>query len=184
MTPARKKYLTGIVLLISVLAPVALGVRFYRRLPDGPLALGTVIPPLSAQPVGDANLLPVEGRRVLLFFSPSCSYCEEVITQLGQLRENHPDWFSGDKALRLVLISIAGRSETEAFARKSAWPVYHDPDRQSLKVLHGVGVPYLALVDEQGLVQYRHQGVRGLAVHEALLDAFYRTGRSLADKMP
>ncbi|MGE0131585.1 MAG: TlpA family protein disulfide reductase [Blastocatellales bacterium] len=174
----RKKRLVGIALLIIVIVPVMLAVHFYRRLPGAPLALGTALPPLTAQPVGGATPLPQQGRRVLLFFSPSCSYCEEIIAQLGQLRERHPEWFSGDEALKLALISIADRSETETFARRVAWPVYHDPDRQSLKALHGVGVPYLALVDENGLVRYRHQGVRGLTAHEPLLGAFHRTGQA------
>lgn len=182
MTPTRKKLLVGIALLIIVMVPVALAVHFYRRLPGAPLALGTPLPPLTAQPVGGANPFPQQGRRVLLFFSPSCSYCEEIIAQLGRLRERHPEWFSGDEALRVALISISDRSETEAFARKSDWPVYHDPDRQSLKALSGIGVPYLTLVDEHGLAQYRHQGIRGLAAHEALLGAFHRTGRALSSQ--
>lgn len=77
----KKKILLGTALLVVIAIPAALGVRFYRSLPSATLAVGEVIPTLEAQPVGGAPPLPQQGRRALLFFSPSCSYCEEIVSQ-------------------------------------------------------------------------------------------------------
>ncbi|PYT07942.1 MAG: hypothetical protein DMF60_06040 [Acidobacteria bacterium] len=172
----NKKSFTGLALLAVVVVPAALGVRFYRSLPAEPLSVGIVVPQFDVEPVASATALPREGRRVLFFFSPSCPHCEETLLQFGQMRDAHPEWFSGDRGLKWIFISTAGKDETTAFAEAASWPVYYDAERRAMKSLRGVTVPYLVLVNEDGLVQYRHNGGRGLSQQEALIGMFYQTG--------
>ena len=176
MIPKNKKWSTGLAMLVVVLLPAALGVRFYRSLPAEPLTVGTVVPQFDVEPMATASVLPREGRRVLFFFSPSCPHCENMLLQFGQFREAHPEWFSGDKGLKWIFISTAGKDETTAFADAAPWPVYYDAERRAMKSLRGVGVPYLVLINEYGLVQYRHNGESGPSQQEALIGMFYQTG--------
>ena len=99
MSQTQKRRLMGVVLLLAVAIPAALAVRFYRTASRKPIAVGATLPLLMVQPVGGAPEWPNSGRRILLFFSPSCSYCEETLTQLRQLRERHSEWVTGDAAL-------------------------------------------------------------------------------------
>lgn len=176
MSRVNKKLLAGVALLVVVAVPATLGVRFYRSLPREPLRVGTVVPQFDVEPISSATELPREGRRVLFFFSPSCPHCENTLSQFAQMREAHPEWFSGDRGLKWVFISTAGKDETTAFADAASWPVYHDAERRAMKSLRGVTLPYLVLVNEDGLVQYRHNGERGLSQQEALIGMFYQTG--------
>jgi hypothetical protein len=172
-----KKRLVGIAVFVVILIPITLAALLYRKLPKAPLAMGATMPVVAIQPIGGAEAFPRQGRRVLLFLSPSCSYCEEMVKQMGELRGRHPEWFSGPAAFKAALISISDPELTESFAASVTWPVYRDVDRRVLAALHGLSVPYLVLVDENGSVQYRHLGIRGLSTHEMLLADFYQTGK-------
>jgi len=178
MNQRNKKLLLAAGLLAVCGVPAALAVHFFRLLPGEPLAVGGEVPEFEVLPVGGAQAAPRGGRRVLLFFSPSCPHCDPVLAQWGQLRERHPEWFAGDDALSLTLISVTGKEATAAFAAVSPWPVYYDPGRRAIKAVRGVSVPYVVLIDEQGRVRYRRHGPRSLAQDEALLESFYETGRA------
>ena len=179
----NKKRLIGIVLSALIIVPAALAVHLYRGLPDEPLAIGSRVPEFQVDPVRGAEPLKQQGRRVLLFFRPSCSHCQATIAQFNQLRSTHPEWFSGDKALTWALISVSDEAETNAFAESMpSWPIYQDRDRKAMTDLRAVGVPYLVLVDEKGIVQFRQTGQRGPGQQEALLNSFYQTGVITEDK--
>lgn len=172
----NKRLLSGLALLIAVFVPAAFGVRFYHSMPAEPLKLGTLVPQFDVEPAAGSTELPREGRRVLFFFNPSCSHCENMIQQFEQMRETHPEWFSDAGGLKWAFISTAGKDETIAYADAASWPIYCDRGRRAMKSLRGVSVPYLVLVDEHGLVRYRHNGERGPAQQEALIGRFYQTG--------
>jgi hypothetical protein len=176
MSHVNKKLLAGLALLVAVVVPAGMGVLFYRTLPREPLKVGTLVPQFDVEPISSATVLPREGRRVLFFFRPSCPHCENTLLQFAQMREAHPEWFSVDRGLKWIFISTAGKDETTAFADAASWPVYYDAGRRAMKSLRGVTVPYLVLVNEDGVVQYRHNGERGLSQQEALIGMFYQTG--------
>lgn len=152
--------------------------RFYSRLLSAALDLGEALPSFQVQAIGKAESFPSQGRKAILFFSPSCPFCEEtIVNQLEQFRQSHAEWFSGDHAIKWAFISVGTFDETNAFAEKASWTVYADPDRKAMRQVRAVGIPYLLLVDEQGRVQYRHNGMIGKPQQEALLSEFFTTGQ-------
>ncbi len=178
MLAIPRKLVILLALLFVLSVPTAWGVWKYNRLPSAPLSLGEALPFFQAQPIGKAAALPQDGRRAILFFSPSCPFCEEtIVNQLEQFKPNHPEWFSGDLAIKWSFVSVGTFDETNAFAEKAGWAVYADPDRVAMKQVRAVGIPYLLLVDEQGRVQYRHNGMVGKSQQEALLSEFFATGQ-------
>lgn len=182
MTQTKKKSLLGLILLAVIIVPTVLAVRLYRNLPSEPLAVGAALPHFEVEAISGAGPLAQQGRRVLLFFSPSCPHCETTIAQLDQLRARHPEWFSGDQALKWAFISAADKDETAAFASTTSWPVYYDANRTAMRSVRGVTLPYMVLVNEKGVVEHRHNGAREIAYHEALLVEFYQTGHIVAEK--
>jgi hypothetical protein len=178
MRPDYKKAVIVATLLLLLAVPVVLGMRFYSRLPSAALDLGESLPTFQVQTIGKAEKFPSQGRRAILFFSPSCPFCEEtIVNQLEQFKQSHSEWFSGNHTIKWSLVSVGTFDETNAFAEKASWNVYHDPERQAMKEVRAVGLPYLLLVDEQGHVQYRHNGMIGKAQQEALLSEFFATGQ-------
>jgi hypothetical protein len=158
MTRTNKKRIAGSLLFLLILVPVALAVRIYQGLPGEPLKVGATAPRIAADPINGAGPLPQSGRRVLVFFSPSCAHCRNTLAQLSLLREEHKEWFAGSSALQWAFISVAGRDETEAFARGESWPIYHDASRAGFKSMGGFALPYVVMLDEEGLVRHSHKG--------------------------
>ena len=173
MTLTNKKRIAGSLLLLLILVPVALAVRVYRGLPGEPLKVGTPAPRIAADPINGASPLPQSGRRVLVFFSPSCSHCRNTLAQLTLLREQHPEWFAGSSALQWAFISIADRDETEAFARGESWPIYHDASRAGFNSMGGFALPYVVLLDEEGLVRHSHKSEVAIDHLGSLLGSFH-----------
>ena len=182
MIETKRERLIGMTLFLILTVPTVLAVRFYRNLPNEPLGVGAALPQFEVEPMRGASAMPRQGRRVLLFFNPSCPSCKQTILQLDILRVRHPEWFSGDRGLACALISVAGKDETDAFAESISWPIYHDANRVAMKSVRGIGVPYMVLVDENGLVQYRHNGELSMSGFEVLMSAFYQTSRAPANK--
>ena len=179
-----QKLLIILGLLVLLIVPAAFGMRYYFRLPSAPLSLGEPLPLFQAQPVGKAAALPSQDRRAILFFKPSCPYCEvTIVNQLEQFKTGHPEWLSGEQALKWSFISVGTLDETNAFVEKNSWDVYSDPDQKAMNQVRAVGIPYLLLVDEQGRVQYRHNGMIGRAQQEALLSEFYLNGKVTQTKI-
>ena len=148
MSTVSRKVIIWLALLFVLGTPAAWGVWKYNRLPSAPLSLGEALPLFQAPPIGKATALPQAGRRAILFFSPSCPFCEEtIVNQLEQFKQTHHEWFSGEQALKWSFISVGTLDETNAFVEKNSWDVYSDPDQKAMNQVRAVGIPYLLLVD-------------------------------------
>lgn len=173
MNSTKRKRVAGSLLLLLALTLTAFAVWVFGRLPGEPLRVGAPAPRIEAAPLNGAVPLPQSRRRVLFFFSPSCSHCRSTLAQLEALRVRHPEWFAGERSLSWAFISVAGREETDAFAGDGRWPTYHDESRAALKSMGGLALPYVVLVDEGGLVRHAHKGEFARNDLEELLGPFY-----------
>jgi hypothetical protein len=173
MNSTKRKRVAGSFLLLLVLALSVFAVWVFGRLPGEPLKVGAPAPRIEVAPLNGAAPLPQSGRRVLFFFSPSCSHCRSTLAQLENLRVQHPEWFAGERSLSWAFISVAGREETDAFAGDRGWPTYHDESRAAIKSMGGLVLPYVVLVDEGGLVRHAHKGEFARNDLEEMLGSFY-----------
>lgn len=170
------RFVVAMPLLVVVLIPLAAAVYMYREAPSSPLASGTSCPSFQVSAIRGGVSRGNTGRRAILFFSPSCSHCQRLLSQIGVLQKRFPQWFAGPGSLRWELISNASRSETAAFARTQSLPVYFDEHGTAMRSMHGISVPYLVLVDEYSKVRYTQTGERELGYNEAIFRSFYETG--------
>jgi thiol-disulfide isomerase/thioredoxin len=128
-----------------------------------PLTVETLSAPGST--AGEQRL-PVPGTPTLLdLFATWCVPCE---AQMEGLRTVHRE-FGGAVAFVSVTNERFGGGLTAADVRDwwrengGDWTVGHDPEGDLFAALRAGGLPYLVLVDADGSVVWRHQGVAAAA---------------------
>lgn len=122
----------------------------------GPPALGSVAPPLEAEPLDGAPLPAAHGPRLLFFWTTWCRHCKAALPEV--------EAFAREQVAPVVAITDERREEVEAFlaGRPEAAPlrVALDPRRRSFERYGVSGTPTFVWIDSDGTVRRYQRGYR------------------------
>jgi methylamine dehydrogenase accessory protein MauD len=173
--------LVGVLCVVVVALARQIGTLHLRLGPRGALemddegpALGEGRPPIEARDL-DGNRVTVGGEgaeQFLLFVSPGCMVCEQVMPSVGAVAEA--------TGKRPLLLADLDEAETRlAFQHKRvAAPIVASVD--SFKSYEVPGTPYVVVLDIHGVVQAKGT-VNNLEQMEGLIDTARRRELELAD---
>jgi methylamine dehydrogenase accessory protein MauD len=173
--------LVGVLCVVVVALARQIGTLHLRLGPRGALemddegpALGEGRPPIEARDL-DGNGVTVGGdgaEQFLLFVSPGCMVCEQVMPSVGAVAEA-----TGKRPL--VLADLDEAETRLAFQHKRiAVPIVASVD--SFKTYEVPGTPYVVVLDGHGVVQAKGT-VNNLEQMEGLIDTARRRELKLAD---
>jgi len=173
--------LVGLLCIVVVALARQIGTLHLRLGPRGALemddegpALGEGRPAIESQDL-EGNPVTVGGRgseQFLLFVSPGCMVCEQVMPSVGAVAEA-----TGKRPL--VLADLDETETRLAFQHKRvAAPIV--ASRESFSVYEVPGTPYVVVLDVNGVVQAKGT-VNNLEQMEGLVDTARRRERELAD---
>jgi thiol-disulfide isomerase/thioredoxin/uncharacterized membrane protein YphA (DoxX/SURF4 family) len=146
-----------------VASPVASGADAIREL----LAVAIQPPPLAKGELAPELVLPgldgrtialrgLRGRHLLLFWSPDCGYCQELLPEIKAWEQNPPP-----DAPRLLVISTGAPEANRAQGFRA--PVLLDENFRTGSLFGAEGTPSAVLLDEEGRIS-SHPGVGGQEV--------------------
>ena len=172
--------LVGMLCIVVVALARQIGTLHLRLGPRGALemddegpALGEGRPAIEGQDL-EGNPVTVGGRgseQFLLFVSPGCVVCEQVMPSIGAVAEA-----TGKRPL--VLADLDETETRLAFQHKRvAAPIVASPE--SFGVYEVPGTPYVVVLDVNGVVQAKGT-VNNLEQMEGLIDTARRRERELA----
>jgi methylamine dehydrogenase accessory protein MauD len=151
-----------------------LGPRGALEMDDEGPALGEGRPPISGQDL-EGNAVRVGGQgseQFLLFVSPGCMVCEQVMPSIGAVAEA-----TGKRPL--VLTDLDEVESRLAFQHKRvAAPIV--ASGESFRTYEVPGTPYVVVLDDQGVVQAKGT-VNNLEQMEGLIETAQRREREMAD---
>lgn len=113
-----------------------------------PVTKGDRVPPLRLRDLSGetVELAPFEGRRTMvLFWSPSCGFCEQMLDDLKKWERDRPQ-----DAPELLIISSGSAAANQAQGLRSLVLLEHDSGAGN--VLGSAGTPSAVLVDENGRI--------------------------------
>lgn len=144
---------------------------------EGP-ALGEAPPPLEATAIGGGSLtIGGPGRaQLLLFVSPGCHICEQVLPSVRAL--------AGDGEFVPIVVSDGDAYETSAAIKVSEVPAPVVPGPGIAREYSVPGTPYVVVLDDLGAVRAKGT-VNNLEQVEGLIDtARDRVENSLESHVP
>jgi len=151
-----------------------LGPRGALEMDDEGPALGEGRPPVTGQDL-EGNAVTVGGQgaeQFLLFVSPGCMVCEQVMPSIGAVAEA-----TGKRPL--VLTDLDEVETRLAFQHKRvAAPVV--ASGESFKIYEVPGTPYVVVLDAHGVVQAKGT-VNNLEQMEGLIETAQRREREMAE---
>jgi methylamine dehydrogenase accessory protein MauD len=173
--------LVGVLCIVVVALARQIGTLHLRLGPRGALemddegpALGEGRPPVTGQDL-EGNVVTVGGRgseQVLLFVSPGCMVCEQVMPSIGAVAEA-----TGKRPL--VLTDLDDVETRLAFQHKRvAAPIV--ASGESFRTYEVPGTPYVVVLDDHGVVQAKGT-VNNLEQMEGLIETAQRRERELAE---
>ena len=173
--------LVGLLCVVVVALARQIGTLHLRLGPRGALemddegpALGEGRPPIEAKDL-DGNRVTVGGEgaaQFLLFVSPGCMVCEQVMPSVGAVAEA-----TGKRPL--VLAELDEAETRLAFQHKrTAVPIVASVD--SFKTYEVPGTPYVVVLDVHGVVQAKGT-VNNLEQMEGLIDTAQRREHEMAE---
>ncbi|CAN5530361.1 hypothetical protein BH20ACT23_BH20ACT23_14360 [soil metagenome] len=173
--------LVGVLCLVVVALARQIGTLHLRLGPRGALemddegpALGEGRPPIESRDL-EGNVVTVGGRgaeQFLLFVSPGCMVCEQVMPSIGAVAEA-----TGKRPL--VLADLDETETRLAFQHKRvAAPIV--ASSESFTTYEVPGTPYVVVLDAQGVVQAKGT-VNNLEQMEGLIDTAGRREREMAE---
>jgi methylamine dehydrogenase accessory protein MauD len=173
--------LVGLLCVVVVALARQIGTLHLRLGPRGALemddegpALGEGRPPIEAKDL-DGNRITVGGdgaAQFLLFVSPGCMVCEQVMPCVGAVAEA-----TGKRPL--VLAELDEAETRLAFQHKrAAVPIVASLD--SFKTYEVPGTPYVVVLDVHGVVQAKGT-VNNLEQMEGLIDTARRREHEMAE---
>jgi thiol-disulfide isomerase/thioredoxin len=129
----------------------------------GPPALGTIAPPLEAEPLDGAPLPAAHEPRLLFFWATWCRHCKAALPEV--------EAFARSRQVPIVAITDESRDDVERFlaARPAAAPlrVALDPLRRSFERYGVSGTPTFVWIDPGGGIRHYQRGYsaeRGLTI--------------------
>jgi thioredoxin-related protein len=154
----RRRLLSALILLLTMSA--ALYVKNYIAPAGQPPSArtGSPLPPLMADEAGTSVDLRtiIRGRKsVIIFFSPSCRICQEMLPFL----QPFPD------AFKLVLVSESNDAKTEAERLFPQARLFYDRSSMLLRVFGNLGLPTIVFVDANGILR---DGLVGMHTRESV----------------
>jgi methylamine dehydrogenase accessory protein MauD len=173
--------LVGVLCIVVVALARQIGTLHLRLGPRGALemddegpALGEGRPPINGQDL-EGNAVTVGGRgaeQFLLFVSPGCMVCEQVMPSIGAVAEA-----TGKRPL--VLTDLDEVESRLAFQHKRvAAPIV--ASGESFRTYEVPGTPYVVVLDDHGVVQAKGT-VNNLEQMEGLIETAQRRERELAE---
>ena len=168
--------LVVVLCLVVVALARQIGTLYMRLGPRGALeidgegpGLGEAPPPLAATAIGgDAVSIGGPGRaQLLMFVSPGCHLCEQVLPSLHALSDGDPT---------PVVISDGDAYETTAGVKLDGLPAPVVPAAGIAREYNVPGTPYVVILDELGVVRAKGT-VNNLEQVEGLIE----TARSRTD---
>jgi methylamine dehydrogenase accessory protein MauD len=173
--------LVGVLCLVVVALARQIGTLHLRLGPRGALemddegpALGEGRPPIES-PDLEGNVVTVGGRgaeQFLLFVSPGCMVCEQVMPSIGAVGEA-----TGKRPL--VLTDLDETETRLAFQHKRvAAPII--ASSESFRTYEVPGTPYVVVLDAHGVVQAKGT-VNNLEQMEGLIDTARRREQEMAE---
>ncbi|MGH2699765.1 MAG: hypothetical protein ACRDJL_11305 [Actinomycetota bacterium] len=173
--------LVGVLCVVVVALARQIGTLHLRLGPRGALemddegpALGEGRPPIEARDL-DGSLVTVGGEgadQFLLFVSPGCMVCEQVMPSIGAVAEA-----TGKRPLVLTELDEA---ETRLAFQHKRTPAPIVASVESFKTYEVPGTPYVVVLDARGVVQAKGT-VNNLEQMEGLIDTAQRRERELAE---
>ncbi|MPZ92676.1 MAG: hypothetical protein GEU68_13820 [Actinobacteria bacterium] len=173
--------LVGMLCIVVVALARQIGTLHLRLGPRGALemddegpALGEGRPPIES-PDLEGNVVTVGGRgaeQFLLFVSPGCMVCEQVMPSIGAVGEA-----TGKRPL--VLTDLDETETRLAFQHKRvAAPII--ASSESFRTYEVPGTPYVVVLDAHGVVQAKGT-VNNLEQMEGLIDTARRREQEMAE---
>jgi methylamine dehydrogenase accessory protein MauD len=173
--------LVGVLCLVVVALARQIGTLHLRLGPRGALemddegpALGEGRPPIESSDL-EGNVVTVGGRgaeQFLLFVSPGCMVCEQVMPSIGAVGEA-----TGKRPL--VLTDLDETETRLAFQHKRvAAPII--ASSESFRTYEVPGTPYVVVLDAHGVVQAKGT-VNNLEQMEGLIDTARRREQETAE---
>ena len=173
--------LVGVLCLVVIALARQIGTLHLRLGPRGALemddegpALGEGRPPIESRDL-EGNTLTVGGggaEQFLLFVSPGCMVCEQVMPSIGAVGEA-----TGKRPL--VLTDLDEAETRLAFQHKRvAAPIV--ASSESFTTYEVPGTPYVVVLDAHGVVQAKGT-VNNLEQMEGLIDTARRREREMAE---
>jgi methylamine dehydrogenase accessory protein MauD len=173
--------LVGVLCLVVVALARQIGTLHLRLGPRGALemddegpALGEGRPPIESSDL-EGNVVTVGGRgaeQFLLFVSPGCMVCEQVMPSIGAVGEA-----TGKRPL--VLTDLDETETRLAFQHKRvAAPII--ASSESFRTYEVPGTPYVVVLDAHGVVQAKGT-VNNLEQMEGLIDTARRREQEMAE---
>jgi len=109
---------------------------------------------------------------VIDLFATWCAPCDDQLEILNAMQPEYTD---------VSFVSVTNERPSETLTRADisewwnrnggAWPVGLDPGSELLAALGAEGLPYIAIADESGTVQFGHSGLAGKETLRDELDA-------------
>jgi thiol-disulfide isomerase/thioredoxin len=108
-------------------------------------------------------LVPTPGTvTVVDLFATWCAPCDEQLTHLREVRHDYED---------VSFVSVTNERPGETLTRadiaewwnrnNGAWTVGLDPGSELLAAFGAGGLPYIAIADENGTIEFGHSGLAG-----------------------
>ncbi len=91
------------------------------------------------------DLSALRGRRLVLFWNPSCGFCQQMLPDVKTWERNHPQ-----DAPELLVISTGSPDANREQGFRS--PVLLDPNFGAGRVFGAEGTPSAVVLDEEGRV--------------------------------
>ncbi|QZX99253.1 TlpA family protein disulfide reductase [Halobaculum rubrum] len=118
------------------------------------------------------TLVPTPGTvTVVDLFATWCAPCDDQLEVLRAIRSEYDD---------VSFISVTNERPSETFTRADiaawwnrnggAWTVGLDPGSELLAAFGAGGLPYIAIVDEHGAIEFGHSGLAGTETLRDQLD--------------
>jgi peroxiredoxin len=178
-----RKWIALMVIIFIIASSIAGYIYIQNNMIIQPLTVGEKVPFVVVQTLDGKDVStrsPLMKKSVVIFFSTSCSHCEDVIKNIRLLFPIIKD------SLNIVAISIDNREETEKFIRNHdvSFPIYLDIDYKAGKVFHVYPIPVLFFINQdQRLIKFKAGEQSKEQLRAMLLSFAYKTSDSTFTKL-
>ena len=178
-----RKVIALIIIIFVITGFVAGYIYIQNKMFVQPLTVGEIVPPVVVQTLDGKDVSTRSlfiKRSVVIFFSTSCSHCEDAIKNIRLLFPVIKD------SLNIVAISIDNREETEKFIRNHdvSFPIYLDIAYKAREVFHVYPIPVLFFLNQdQRLIKFKAGEQSKEQLRAMLLSFAYKTSDSIFTKL-